>query len=91
MASFGLLIVVHASYYPSGMLLTDPPGLRLQAKTSVAMLVINVPLSYALAKEVGAAGPALGSAIAILGCMWVPGVLEAMRRLRVPAPQLVTS
>jgi O-antigen/teichoic acid export membrane protein len=91
MASFGLLIVVHASYYPSGMLLTDPTGLRLQAKTSVAMLVLNVPLSYLLAKRIGAAGPALGSAIAIAVCMWLPGVLEAIHRLRVPARQLVTA
>ncbi len=89
MAGFGLLLVVHASYYPSGMLLTDPAGLRLQAKTSVAMLALNLPLSFVLASRIGAAGPALGSAVSIMFCMWVPGVRAALSRLAAPARQLV--
>ena len=91
MVSFGLLLVVHASYYPSGMLLTDAGGLRLQAKTSVAMLVVNLPLSLVLAGRLGAPGPALGSAISIAACMWVPGVVVALRRVRVSTAELVAA
>jgi O-antigen/teichoic acid export membrane protein len=86
MASFGVLLVVHATYYPTGMLLMDAPGLRLQAATSVAMAAVNVVLSVFLAKQLGAAGPIIASAVAIVLCMAVPGAIVSARRLRVGAP-----
>jgi len=73
-AAFGLLLVVHASWFPTGMLLTDRDGLRFQAITAVVMMVINVAASAVLAQRIGAAGPILGSVGAMVIAMWVPGV-----------------
>jgi O-antigen/teichoic acid export membrane protein len=78
--AFGLLLVVHASWFPTGMLLTDRAGLRFQAMASVVMMVINVPASAVLAYRLGAAGPILGSVGATVIAMWVPGVWRAISR-----------
>jgi len=76
--AFGLLLVVHASWFPTGMLLTDRDGLRFQAVAAVAMMVINVPASAVLAHHIGAAGPILGSVGAIVIAMWIPGVRRGL-------------
>ena len=81
LAAFGLLLVVFAIYYPAGMFLTDSGGLRLQAATSVAMALVNVALSIVLARCLGAPGPVLASAVAILVCMFVPTMREVLRRV----------
>jgi len=76
--AFGLLLIVHASWFPTGMLLMDRDGLRFQAVASVVMVVINLPVSAVLAYHVGAAGPILGSAVAVVIAMWVPGVWKVL-------------
>jgi O-antigen/teichoic acid export membrane protein len=81
MGSFALLVLVHATYYPSGMLLMDERGLRLQAVTSGTMAVVNVAASIWLAGLIGPSGPVVASAAAIGICMWVPGYLAARRRV----------
>jgi O-antigen/teichoic acid export membrane protein len=78
--AFGLLLVVQASWFPTGMLLTDRDGLRFQAAASVAMMVINVPASAVLTQRIGAAGPILGSAGAIFLAMWLPGAWRTLSR-----------
>jgi O-antigen/teichoic acid export membrane protein len=77
-AAFGLLLVVQASWLPTGWLMTDRDGLRFQAVASVIMMVINVAASAVLAHRVGAAGPILSSAGAMFIAMWVPGVWRAL-------------
>jgi O-antigen/teichoic acid export membrane protein len=77
-AAFGLLLVVQASWFPTGMLLTDRDGLRFQAVLHVAMLIINVPVSAFLAHRIGAAGPILGSAGALVIALWIPGVWRVL-------------
>ena len=89
MASLGLLLVAQASCYPPGMLLTDPAGLRFQAKTASAMLLLNIPLSVLLASHLGAPGPVLGSVISIAVCLWLPGMLMSLRRLRRPTMEMI--
>jgi O-antigen/teichoic acid export membrane protein len=89
MASFALLLVVLAAHYPSGMLLTDPAGLRFQAKTSVAMLGMNLVLSIVLTQRLGAPGPALGSAISVAVCLWLPSLAVAVRRVGQSRAELV--
>ena len=75
--AFGALLLVHASYFPTGMLLTDPSGLRFQAVTSVFMLVVNLLVSAVLALSLGAPGPILGSVLAIVVAMEIPGLWRA--------------
>lgn len=82
LGAFGLLLVLFAAYWPAGMVLTDARGLRLQAVTSVAMVVVNLPLSIVFAERVGAAGPVVASFVAVALCMLVPGMREAVRRVR---------
>ena len=79
-AAFGLFLVVQASWFPTGMLLTDRAGLRFQAVASVVMMAINIPASAMLAQRIGAAGPVLGSVGAMVMAMWVPGVWRALSR-----------
>jgi O-antigen/teichoic acid export membrane protein len=80
LAAFGLLLVVHASWLPIGMHLTDRDGLRFQAVVHIAMMLINVPVSALLAHQLGAAGPLLGSAGAIVVAMGIPGAWRVLTR-----------
>lgn len=70
--AFALLILVGAVHQPSGMLLTTPQGLRVQAAATTAMLVVNLALSIILARRLGAAGPVLASAISMAVCQVGP-------------------
>jgi len=78
--AFGVLVLVQASWYPSAMLLTDRDGLRFQAVTHVAMMVINLAASAVLAARIGAAGPVIGSVGALVIAVWIPGVWRALSR-----------
>ena len=80
LVSFGLLLVVNAAWFPTGMLLTDRDGLRFQAVICVVMMVINVPVSALLAHQIGAAGPVLGSVGAMVVAICVPGWWWALSR-----------
>lgn len=79
LVAFGLLLVVQASWFPTGMLFTDRDGLRFQAVAAVVMVVINISLSALLAYRVGAVGPIIGFVVAMVIAMWVPGVWRALR------------
>lgn len=74
--AFAATLLVHAVYYPLGMYLTTPIGLKFQAVSSVVMAVVNVALSLMLAGVMGAAGPILASAIAIAVCMLLPACVR---------------
>lgn len=87
------MLVVQALHLPSGMLLTRPAQLRFQALCVAGMLTLNVPLSWVLARTIGAAGPVVGSVIAIGVAQLLPTwlmasrvVAEAPRSFRGPLP-----
>ena len=76
--AFGLLLVVQSSWFSTGMLLTDRDGLRFQAVTHVVMVVINLAVSALLAQRIGAAGPIIGSLVALVVAVWIPGMWRAL-------------
>lgn len=80
LVAFGLLLVVHSSWFPTAMLLTDREGLRFQAVTHVVMAVLNLAASAVLAQRIGAAGPVIGSLGALVIAVWIPGVWRALSR-----------
>jgi hypothetical protein len=52
--------------------------LRFQAVTHVVMVVINLAASVVLARRIGAAGPIIGSLVALVIALWIPGVWKAL-------------
>ena len=79
--AFGALMVLQAIKYPFGMYLTDARGLRYQAAMIVAMLPVNLGLSWVLAVQWGAVGPVVGSIAGVL-VFQVLGVMLYVRRRR---------
>jgi O-antigen/teichoic acid export membrane protein len=73
--AFAGLLAIHTAHLPSAMLLTTRTMLWFQACCVVLMLGINLPLSWVLARPMGAAGPVLASVVAVasaqLGTGWV--------------------
>lgn len=66
-AAFAAFMVCQCVKSPLGMYMTDPQGLRYQARMIVLFLVpVNLGLSIYLAKLLGAPGPVIGSTIAVL-------------------------
>ncbi len=80
--SFVVLMVLQGLKYPLGMFMTDARGLRFQALVIVAMLPLNVGLSWWLAGPLGAAGPVIGSAVGVLCSQVVANALYIRRELR---------
>lgn len=75
------LALVQALNYPPGMYMTDERGLRFQMLPCVLMCVANLGLSWALVPSMGAAGPLVGSAVAIFVFQVVPNHLWVQRDL----------
>ncbi|WP_314214304.1 hypothetical protein [Pseudarthrobacter equi] len=76
---FAVWLIVAALNSTQAMLLTRPSRIRLQALLSTLMLLTSVPLSIGLAPTIGAAAPVAGTAIAIVFCQLVPGLLAGLR------------
>lgn len=72
LAGFVALVGVEAAKYPLGMYMTDAKGLRFQVIPLLAMIPTSLVLSWNLIGVVGAGGPVLGSAVAVLVCQVVP-------------------
>lgn len=64
--AFSVLQILQAAKYPFGVYLTDAPGLRFQVWMVLAMLPVNLILSIVLARQYGAVGPLVGSAVGVL-------------------------
>jgi O-antigen/teichoic acid export membrane protein len=79
--AFAALLILFAAWLPSGMLLTDPRGLRVQAVLAAGQVACNIPLSILLAKEWGAVGPVVASAI-VIGAWQTYGWWYAWRSTR---------
>ncbi len=84
--AFALLLLVQSMHVTTGILLIAPDMLRFQAVCVVALVLTNLPLSWVLTPSLGVAGPVLASAITVLVCQLIPGVIAALRITR-PQPQ----
>ena len=82
LVSFCLFVVVQSVKYPLGMYMTDKRGLRFQVLPTVAMVPVTVGLSWYLIGVIGAAGPALATAVAVLLCQIAPMIWWVRRDLR---------
>lgn len=74
------LLLAHAFFLPFGMNMIEGPALRFQAVCHGVMLPVNLGLSLVLVHPWGAAGPVLGSLVAITVCMTIPAALYSRRR-----------
>ncbi|MFB9378912.1 lipopolysaccharide biosynthesis protein [Kineococcus gynurae] len=79
--AFVAFVAVQAAKYPVGMYLTDAKGLRFQVLPIVVMVPLNLGVSWALVAPLGAAGPVIGSTLAVLVCQVVPNALYVRRDL----------
>lgn len=77
--AFATMVTAIAALYPLGMFIMDTPGIRFQVVPTLAMAVSSVLLTLALVPVLGAAGPPLGTAVAIVCCQIVPFVLYIRR------------
>jgi O-antigen/teichoic acid export membrane protein len=78
---FIAFVGVQAAKYPLGMYMTDIRGLRFQVIPIVVMVPINLGISWYLVGVLGAAGPIIGSAIAVGLCQVFPNVWYVVRDL----------
>lgn len=86
--SFGFMVTCVAGVYPLGMFIMDKAGIRFQVVPTLAMAISSLALSIALAPVLGAAGPPLGNAVAILVFQIVPfAIYIARHRERLTSPQ----
>ncbi|PZS29887.1 MAG: hypothetical protein DLM58_14680 [Pseudonocardiales bacterium] len=75
-----LAMTMQAAAYPVAMVLMDPKGIRVVGLCTVLALPINVGLSIALGKQMGAPGPLLATFIVGLLVQTIPAVIYANRR-----------
>ena len=81
LAAFVLFVGLQAAKYPIGMYMTDKTGLVFQVLPIVLMVPLTLGLSWYFIGEIGAAGPVLGSAIAVAVCQLVPNHWYVQRDL----------
>ena len=82
LVGFVAWVSVQALKYPLGMYMTDAAGLRFQVLPTLTMMVVSISLSWWLIGRVGAAGPAIGTAIAVGVCQIPAMIFYITRDLR---------
>lgn len=82
LVGFVVFVAMQSAKYPLGMYMTDARGLRFQVLPIVIMVPLNLGLSWLLIGVLGAAGPIIGSAIAVALCQVVPNFWYVTRDLR---------
>jgi O-antigen/teichoic acid export membrane protein len=80
--AFVVFVGLQAAKYPVGMYMTDKRGLVFQVVPVLIMVPLNLGLSWLLIGWVGAAGPVIGSSIAVAACQVVPNLVYVSRDLR---------
>lgn len=78
---FVAFVTFEAAKYPVGMYMTDAKGLRFQVIPILILVPLNVAISWVLTLVVGAGGPIIGSAIAVLCCQVIPYIWYVRRDL----------
>lgn len=76
---FVVFVTLQAAKYPAGMYLTDAKGLKFQVIPILILVPVNVALSWGLIYLVGAGGPIIGSAVAVLLCQVIPNLWYVRR------------
>lgn len=84
---FVAFVGMQAMKYPLGMYMTDHRGLRFQVLPILAMVPLNLGLSWWLVGVVGPGGPIIGSAVSVLLCQVLPNFGYVSRDLRRRAEQ----
>jgi len=79
--SFVAFVAVQGAKYPLGMYMTDARGLRFQVPPILVLVPLNLGLSWWLIDPLGAAGPVIGSTVAVLLCQVLPNVWYVRRDL----------
>lgn len=77
--AFGAMATCQAVLYPLGMFLMDPAGIRFQVVPTLAMAVLSLIGAVLLVPILGAAGPPLANAAAVLVCQIVPYAIAIHR------------
>nr|WP_225224951.1 polysaccharide biosynthesis protein [Cellulomonas sp. JH27-2] len=80
--SFVAFVAVQGAKYPLGMYMTDARGLRFQVPPILLLVPLNLGLSWWLIAPLGAAGPVIGSTVAVLLCQVLPNIWYVRRDLR---------
>ena len=80
--AFTGFMILQGLKYPLGMYMTDARGLRFQAFMILLMVPVNLGLSIALAKSLGAVGPVIGSLIGVAVFQVLANFLYVRRDLR---------
>ncbi|WP_154670793.1 hypothetical protein [Microbacterium gorillae] len=79
MLTFGAMITATAVLNPLGMYLMDREGIRFQVIPTLLMAFGSLGLSLVLSAPMGAAGPPLGNAIAMVVCQIIPYTIYILR------------
>jgi len=77
--AFGAMATCQAVLYPLGMFLMDPAGIRFQVLPTLMMAVLSLLGAVLLVPVLGAAGPPLANAAAVLVCQIVPYAISIHR------------
>lgn len=89
--AFVVFVALQAAKYPVGMYMTDRRGLTFQVAPILIMIPLNLALSWRLIGVLGAAGPVVGSAVAVALCQVIPNFWyvhrERARRARSAVPR----
>ena len=80
-AAFVVYIAVDAAKYPLSMYMTDARGLRFQIIPISLLIPAKIGLAWLLIPRLGAAGPLVASAIAVVLCQFVPYALYVRAEL----------
>jgi O-antigen/teichoic acid export membrane protein len=83
--AFALFMIAQSFHQPSAMLQTDVAGLRFNAVAVVVMTVLNIVMSVALARPLGASGPVLASTLSLTIALAIPSFVRGWRILGVQA------
>ena len=81
LVSYVVFVALQAAKYPVGMYMTDAKGLQFQVLPILFMVPLNLGLSWVLIPVLGAAGPIVGSAVAVAICQVVPNLWYVQRDL----------
>lgn len=79
--AFVVFVAVQSAKYPLGMYMTDARGLRFQVPPILVLVPLNLGLSWWLIGPFGAAGPVMGSTVAVFFCQVLPNIWYVRRDL----------
>lgn len=82
LASFGLWTAANAVQGPLAMWLNGAHVVKFQVVCAVVMAIVNLGLSVTLTRNVGIAGPVLGTLIAQTFCITIPSLIYVSRMWR---------